>query len=95
MGPWQTCGGVVVITGLVMWVVRAAWTYFGPFGCYCEYTWAVPEYMWAWWLVGTGTGVVAAHGAVADMQWGGCGHWADGVGGKGCWDLFGPVWRLF
>ena len=62
MGLWQTCGGVVVITGLVMWVVGAAWTYLGPFGCYCEYMWAVPEYMRAWWLVGTGTGVVAAHG---------------------------------
>ena len=42
--------------------------------------------------MGTGNGTVAAHGAVAGMQWGGCGHWADGAGGKGCLDLFGPIW---
>ena len=95
MGLWQTCGGLVVVTGPMVWVVRAAWTYLGPFGGYFEYMRAVPEYMWAWWVVITGTGTVAAHGAVADMWWGGCGHWADGVGGEGCLDLFGPVWRLF
>ena len=86
---------MVVVTGLVVWVVRAAWTYLGPFGGHFEYMRAVPEYMWAWWVVITGTGTVAAHGAVADMWWGGCGHWADGVGGGGCLGLFGSVWGLF
>ena len=48
MEPLQTCGGVVVDTVPVVWVVRAAWTYLGPFGGYFEYMRAVPEYMWAW-----------------------------------------------
>ena len=26
------------------------------------------------------------------MQWGGCGRWADGAGGKCGFDLFGPIW---
>ena len=39
-------------------------------------------------MVDTGNGAVAAHGAVPNMQWGSCGHWAGGVGGLGCWNLF-------
>ena len=46
MGPLQTCGGVVVVvTGPMVWVVRAAWAYLGLFGGYFEYMRAVPEYM--------------------------------------------------
>ena len=44
--------------------------------------------------MGTGNGVVAKHGAIVGTQWGGCGHWAGGVGGQGCLDLFGPIWVL-
>ena len=51
--------------------------------------------MGAWQLLGTGNGAVAAHGAVADMQWGGCGHWGDGAAGQGCLDLFGAIWVCF
>ena len=45
-------------------------------------------------MVGTGNGAVAKHGAIVGTQWGGCGHWAGGVGGQGCLDLFGPIWVL-
>ena len=45
--------------------------------------------------MGTGNGTVAACGAIAGMQWGGCGHWADGAGGQGGFDLFGPIWGYY
>ena len=70
---------VVVVTGLMVRVVRAAWTYLGPIWGYYEYTRAVLEYMWvcgSWWEPGT---------APSGCTWGCCRHAVGWLWSLGQW----------
>ena len=67
---------VVVVTGLMVRVVRAAWTYLGPIWGYYEYTRAVLEYICgcgSWWAPAMGRllhmGLSQTCSGVVEVPW--------------------------